>query len=264
MAEMTMMMMMRVRGGIGAFGLFPPGGQQLVTTRESSSSSFKTRTRSKAVVVERCKMPRRKQEKLPVLLFDIMDTIVRDPFYEDVPRFFGMSFKELIDSKHPSSWVDFEKGIIDEMELARNFFKDGRSFDLEGLKKCMMNGYSYIDGVQELLCALKRNNYDMHAFTNYPIWYNLIEEKLSVSRYLSWTFCSCVTGKRKPDPDFYLDALRLLEVDPENCIFIDDRLGNVEAAIQVGMKGLQFKNADLLRADLSQLGIHLSSNEQYI
>jgi len=28
------------------------------------------------------------KRKLPVLLFDIMDTIVRDPFYEDVPAFF--------------------------------------------------------------------------------------------------------------------------------------------------------------------------------
>ncbi|GMH25927.1 hypothetical protein Nepgr_027770 [Nepenthes gracilis] len=27
--------------------------------------------------------------KLPVLLFDVMDTIVRDPFYEDIPAFFG-------------------------------------------------------------------------------------------------------------------------------------------------------------------------------
>lgn len=27
--------------------------------------------------------------KLPVLLFDVMDTIVRDPFYHDVPAFFG-------------------------------------------------------------------------------------------------------------------------------------------------------------------------------
>lgn len=29
--------------------------------------------------------------KLPILLFDIMDTIVRDPFYHDVPAFFGYS-----------------------------------------------------------------------------------------------------------------------------------------------------------------------------
>ena len=27
-------------------------------------------------------------QNLPILLFDIMDTIVRDPFYHDVPAFF--------------------------------------------------------------------------------------------------------------------------------------------------------------------------------
>lgn len=32
-----------------------------------------------------------------------------------------------------------------------------------------------------------------------------------------------VSGKRKPDPEFYLEALRHLKVEPASCIFIDDR-----------------------------------------
>lgn len=36
--------------------------------------------------------------KLPVLLFDIMDTIVRDPFYEDIPAFFGYPSYDLSDA----------------------------------------------------------------------------------------------------------------------------------------------------------------------
>lgn len=200
--------------------------------------------------------------KLPILLFDIMDTVVRDPFYHDVAPFFGMSFKELIESKHPTAWIEFEEGRVDEMELAGKFFKDKRSFDLEGLKNCMRRGYSYIDGIEELLCNLKENNYEMHAFTNYPIWYRLIEEKLNISTYLSWTFCSCVIGKRKPDPDFYLEVIRHLRVDPTSCIFIDDRLRNVEAAIEIGINGLQFKNANLLRQDLSKMGIDISTDDR--
>jgi hypothetical protein len=39
-----------------------------------------------------------------------------------------------------------------------------------GLKNCMRRGYSYIEGVEELLHALKQNNYEIHAFSNYPIW----------------------------------------------------------------------------------------------
>jgi len=100
-------------------------------------------------------------------------------------------------------------------ELAKKFFNDGRSFDLEGLKECMVRAYEYIDGVEDILCCLKKNNYEMHAFANYPVWwvlsyfgtfvhgtwswdvfcrYKLIEDKLKLSKYLSWTFCSCRTG----------------------------------------------------------------------
>ncbi|CAH1446528.1 unnamed protein product [Lactuca virosa] len=193
--------------------------------------------------------------KLPVLLFDIMDTIVRDPFYHDIPAFFGMSMKELLDCKHPTAWIEFEKGLIDEMELERIFFKDGRQFDLEGLKSCVSQGYSYIEGVEELLSTLKDNGYEMHAFTNYPIWYKMIEDKLKISSYLSWTFCSCIMGKRKPDPLFYSEVIKYLDTEPHNCVFIDDRMKNVEAAKEAGIIGLQFKNADLLKQDLSLLGI---------
>lgn len=35
----------------------------------------------------------------------------------------------------------------------------------------MISGYSYLEGVEELLIALKEKNYEMHAFTNYPIWF---------------------------------------------------------------------------------------------
>lgn len=37
-----------------------------------------------------------------VILFDVMDTIVTDPFFEHMPRFFNMTFKELLAAKHPT------------------------------------------------------------------------------------------------------------------------------------------------------------------
>ncbi|KAL0318128.1 UNVERIFIED_CONTAM: Flavin mononucleotide hydrolase 1, chloroplatic [Sesamum calycinum] len=88
----------------------------------------------------------------------------------------------------------------------------------------MRRGYSYIEGVEALLIDLKKSGYEMHAFTNYPIWYEIIEEKLKLSTYLSWTFCSCIMGKRKPDPNLYMDILKHLKIEPACCIFIDDRL----------------------------------------
>ncbi|XP_010539484.1 PREDICTED: uncharacterized protein LOC104813550 [Tarenaya hassleriana] len=198
------------------------------------------------------------KRKLPVLLFDVMDTIVRDPFYEDVPAFFRMPMKELLERKHPTAWFEFEEGLIDEDELIGKFFKDGRDFDLEGLKECMRSGYSYLDGMQQLLHALRDDDYEIHAFTNYPVWYEMIEEKLKLSAYLSWTFCSCTIGKRKPDPDFYLKVVKHLGVEPCDCIFIDDRLKNVDSARQIGMVGIRFENAETLKEDLARHGVEIS------
>uniref|UniRef100_A0A0E0F4Y2 Uncharacterized protein n=1 Tax=Oryza meridionalis TaxID=40149 RepID=A0A0E0F4Y2_9ORYZ len=159
----------------------------------------------------------RPPRKLPVLLFDVMDTVVRDPFYHHIPAFFQMSMKELLESKHPTAWSEFEMGLIDENELGKKFFNDGRSFDLEGLKACMVRAYEYIDGVEDILYS-----------------------------------------KRKPSPDFYLHAVDHLNVDPASCIFIDDRMTNIEAALSVGMVGLQFKNAEVLKKDLCLLGVEFA------
>ncbi|KAK9087893.1 hypothetical protein Syun_030287 [Stephania yunnanensis] len=154
-------------------------------------------------------------------------------------------------------------------ELAKIFFKDCRPLDLEGLKNCMKRGYSYMGGVEALLKDLKENSYEMHAFTNYPDWYMMIEDKLKVSTYMSWTFCSCMTDiavkqecKRKPNADAYLEVLRRLEVDPGNCIFIDDRMTNVEAAQNVGILGIQFKDAASLRRELSNMGVETCSKNE--
>ncbi|KAK6232494.1 hypothetical protein QUC31_010242 [Theobroma cacao] len=65
-------------------------------------------------------------------------------------------------------------------------------------------------------------------------------------------------GKRKPDPYFYLAVVEHLKVDPVSCIFIDDRIKNVEAAVGIGITGLHFKNPDLLRQDLERLGVDIS------
>jgi hypothetical protein len=54
-----------------------------------------------------------------------------------------------------------------------------------------MLNYRYLDGMEELLQRLAAGGAHMHAFSNYPEWYRLIEGKLQLSRYLEWTFVSC-------------------------------------------------------------------------
>ncbi|CAH8392470.1 unnamed protein product [Eruca vesicaria subsp. sativa] len=86
--------------------------------------------------------------------------------------------------------------------------------------------------MQELLQTLRAHNFEIHAFTNYPY------------------------GKRKPDPEFYLKVVEHLGVESCDCLFIDDRPSNVKCAVEIGMRGLCFENADSFLKDFSNLGIN--------
>ena len=192
---------------------------------------------------------RSEAENRPVLLFDVMGTLVYEPFHVEVPAFFGMSLEDLLAAKHPTAWVEFETGDIDEATLFATFFKDGRKFDHEKLKSCMTNAYRWLAGMREFLTELREAGFSIHALSNYPEWYRLIEGRLGLSRYIEWSFVSCQTGVRKPDPEAFMVAVRALRVDPGDCIFVDDREENCRTAHEVGMDAILFRNAGSLRAE---------------
>ncbi|CAI5481127.1 unnamed protein product [Closterium sp. Yama58-4] len=187
------------------------------------------------------------------LMWSAVRCAVRDPFYHHIPNFFQMSMRELLQQKHPTAWVDFECGRISEHQLHQRFFADARPFDLQGLKATMQGAYEWVEGMEPLLATLNAHGFATHAFTNYPPWYHMIEDKLRLSRYLQWTFVSCHMGVRKPSPEAYKAALTSLAVEPSTCIFIDDRESNVLAARGVGMTGIAFQSAKQLAAELSPL-----------
>ena len=80
-------------------------------------------------------------------------------------------------------------------------------------------------------------------------------EKFGLCQYLEFTFTSCYMGLRKPDPQIYRRALGIVGERAERSLFIDDRLENVAAAAQVGMKAIRFTGADALRRDLQALEV---------
>ena len=59
----------------------------------------------------------------------------------------------------------------------------------------------------------------------------------------------------KPDPAIFHHVLKQLGTSPEETIFIDDKLVNVEAANALGIRGFLFTTAAQLRADLIAQGL---------
>ena len=83
-------------------------------------------------------------ERRPILLFDVMDTLVHEPFFQEIPAFFGLSQAELMAAKHPSALVEFELGRTSEGEFLARFFRDGRAFDHAGFVRTVRAASSSI------------------------------------------------------------------------------------------------------------------------
>jgi putative hydrolase of the HAD superfamily len=58
----------------------------------------------------------------------------------------------------------------------------------------------------------------------------------------------------KPDPRIYQHVLEKLGVQPGQSLFLDDKRVNVDAAIALGMKSIEFSTVDRLRDDLVAAG----------
>ncbi len=64
---------------------------------------------------------------------------------------------------------------------------------------------------------------------------------------------SAEEGLMKPDPRIFHSALTRLDVEPEEALFVDDVLANVEGARRIGMQALHFTDPETARAQLERL-----------
>ncbi|MEU4327659.1 HAD family hydrolase [Nonomuraea dietziae] len=74
-------------------------------------------------------------------------------------------------------------------------------------------------------------------------------DRLGLTYFADAVVSSARVGLAKPDPRIYELAAQVAGVAPSRCLFVDDRLENVEAARALGMIGVHFTEAgDLARA----------------
>ncbi len=180
-----------------------------------------------------------------IILFDVMDTLVIDPFFTGVHTVLGCdSMQDLFKAKRPETYESFEKGLITEDELWAKYFADDRDVDVAAVRKHFVDGYDYIKGMRSLLGEIKRiGGVECFAFSNYGTLYKEIEAKLELSRFLDWRFVSCEMGLRKPDPGAFDYVVNDLGVDLQRDVvcFVDDSKTNVAAGNAAGMRSILFE-----------------------
>lgn len=92
-------------------------------------------------------------------------------------------------------------------------------------------------GAEETLIKLRNSGYLIgigSASKNTP----LILEKTGIAGYIDKVSCGLDITRSKPDPEVFLVAARKLELQPEECLVVEDSAAGIVAARTGGMKSL--------------------------
>lgn len=193
-----------------------------------------------------------------ILAFDLMDTVVVDPFYREIPKLFAAPLERMMAHRDQAAWPAFERNEIDEPTFMRRFYRADAPAGLptaEQVRQVVHDGYRFVDGMPELLQRLLRQGQEVWIFSNYPVWFEVVRTRLRLDAYFRDYVVSFQTGVRKPEPAAYHAFCNRVAHSPQRCLLIDDRPINVEGARAAGMSALRFERVEQLTADLQELGL---------
>lgn len=109
----------------------------------------------------------------------------------------------------------------------------------------------------EIFRELKQSGkYKLYALTNWSA--ELFPIALELYEFLHWFDGRVVSGEekmRKPFPEFYQLILDRFNLTPEETLFIDDNLRNVQAAEAMGIQCIRFETAGQLKTELKRQDI---------
>jgi epoxide hydrolase-like predicted phosphatase len=144
-----------------------------------------------------------------------------------------------------------ETGELSESDFEATFGKRLGLENPDGLIDSMFTGMKpvepMVDAVRqirasELLTGLVSNSWSTGHYDR-----KLLAELFDV------VVISAEVGLHKPQPEIYLLATERLEVEPAECIFVDDLKENCEGAEAVGMTAIRHRDAQETIARLTEL-----------
>jgi 2-haloacid dehalogenase len=111
-----------------------------------------------------------------------------------------------------------------------------------------------VTGTVELLAELKAAGYPLFALSNWSMeTFPIVRHRFEFLDWFEEILLSGMVKVVKPDARIYEMMLARINRKPQECLFIDDSLPNVEAAQALGWQGIHFQSPEQLRSDLDEI-----------
>ena len=184
-------------------------------------------------------------------------------FFDWDPKFF---FTKIISDKDEMDFF-LTKVCNDEWNLAQD---SGRSIE-DGEKDIIKKFPEYENLIRQyypnhrkmikgtfqssvdILIKLKQNNYECFVLSNCSSETFIdIPKEFKFMNNFDGLLISGEDKLVKPDPKIYLLAIDRFNLDPQNTVFIDDKLVNINAAKKLGFKTIHLTNPNIIESEINK------------
>lgn len=102
-----------------------------------------------------------------------------------------------------------------------------------------------VEGMQDWICELKKAGYKAYGLSNWSAeTFPLVKEKFPVFKMMDGIVISGEELIAKPDYRIYQILLNRYNLQANECVFVDDKQSNIDAAKELGIHGITFANCE--------------------
>ncbi len=198
---------------------------------------------------------------IKTVIFDIGNVLAGFAWKEYFDRFsYSEEVKERIGRATVQSpvWNEYDRGNLSDEEVVEAFIKNDPGIEKE-LRESLNNISGMLvryDYAIPWVKALKQSGYQVLVLSNFS--HKAVADCGEVLDFLPFTDGGILSYQDhviKPQPEIYDLLMERYGLVPEECVFMDDTLVNVEAAQKAGIHGIHFRDKEQAEKELHDLGV---------
>jgi putative hydrolase of the HAD superfamily len=161
-------------------------------------------------------------------------------------------------STQNDAWNEYDRGVLSDEEVLALFIRQDPEIETE-LRKVNQNLEAILERCDYAIPWIEKlhsSGYKVYYLSNF--FRKAEVECTKALDFIPYTDGGILSYKEqliKPDAAIYLLLMERYQLVAEECVFIDDRLDNCEAARKLGMQAICFETKEQAEAELNKMGV---------
>lgn len=178
---------------------------------------------------------------MKAILLDMYGVIVKQTGDDFVP-YVQQTFPDKTPEEIYTPWFKADRGELSSLDVWAQIGFEG---DLEKIEKEYLDTIELNDGFIDFIEAVSKK-YKLAIISNDSSrWSKYIREKFDINKYFDVISISGDLKIEKPDERIFQLTIDKLGVNAKDCLYVDDREGNLEAAEKIGMNTVMINSRNV-------------------